>query len=305
MMDLFVQGRRFYPNSRYGLAINNDEDLLACGRVEHRYRLVLIEAGKGTVSVNGTVLPVLPDTLLVLDDRDQLKVDRIDGLKARGLYVNPKVINSDFTPEMIHAEQPVFINSASRQDFFIIRPFRLRPQAPCMYVVQEVVKLRFHTLLDIMNREAQEQETELWPCLMRRALIDLMYLVYGVAQGGTVVESLLVASDPRHDRMAQLMQLIHAQYAEKLSIEGLAKACNTNRTSLTARFRAEFGMSIMEYILKIRLQVAASLLQGTDLSVAEIADKTGFADQSHFGRMFKRFHGQSPLECRHRQQVKT
>ena len=49
---------------------------------------------------------------------------------------------------------------------------------------------------------------------------------------------------------------------------------------------------------RLRLELAASLLAGTDLSAAEIAQLTGFFDQSHLTNSFRRQYGAPPLRSR-------
>jgi AraC-like DNA-binding protein len=54
------------------------------------------------------------------------------------------------------------------------------------------------------------------------------------------------------------------------------------------------------YLNHVRLRNAAHLLRETDQSIADIANASGFSDQSYFDRRFKRAFGQTPKEFRAR-----
>ena len=58
------------------------------------------------------------------------------------------------------------------------------------------------------------------------------------------------------------------------------------------------GISPMHYVWKVRLESAARLLLGTNDTMAQIAEKTGFSDAFHFSHKFKTTYGLSPREYR-------
>jgi AraC family transcriptional regulator len=69
-------------------------------------------------------------------------------------------------------------------------------------------------------------------------------------------------------------------------------------THLGRVFRAHYGVSVGEYGRRFRLARAATELARTDMPVAVIATRAGFADQSHFTRLFKRYAGTTPARYR-------
>ena len=66
----------------------------------------------------------------------------------------------------------------------------------------------------------------------------------------------------------------------------------------TGRFHHVFkdytGMTPKEYINNIRISRAKELLVNTDMTMSEIAERTGFYDQNYFSRMFKKHTGSCP-----------
>ena len=63
-------------------------------------------------------------------------------------------------------------------------------------------------------------------------------------------------------------------------------------------FKKELGCKPSEYINRIRISVAKTLLSETDISITEISEKTGFSDVYYFSKTFKRIEGVSPSEIR-------
>ncbi len=63
-------------------------------------------------------------------------------------------------------------------------------------------------------------------------------------------------------------------------------------------FQESFGTSFTEYVNQMRMQEALSLLHGTDLTITEVAEKTGFGTSRTFRRQFSSRYGLSPAAFR-------
>lgn len=88
-------------------------------------------------------------------------------------------------------------------------------------------------------------------------------------------------------------EVIDAQLERDVTLGDLEHATGQDRWQLSRDFRALFGTSPYRYLVLRRLDKARDLmLNGT--SASEAAYACGFADQSHFGRHFKRAFGLSP-----------
>ncbi|MFD2572067.1 chromate resistance protein ChrB domain-containing protein [Spirosoma soli] len=84
-----------------------------------------------------------------------------------------------------------------------------------------------------------------------------------------------------------------------LSLKAVADELQVNPTYLSREFAKYFdNLSFGEYIRKLRIEKAIQLLETSKNSMAEIAYLTGFSDQSHFTRIFRKFTGLSPSEYR-------
>ncbi|MEL6406555.1 MAG: AraC family transcriptional regulator [Chloroflexota bacterium] len=87
--------------------------------------------------------------------------------------------------------------------------------------------------------------------------------------------------------------MMHDRYAEDIQLHDLATAAHLSKSYFIRAFRHHTSMSPYAYLVQVRLNRAKSLLRhGT--SPVKVAQRTGFYDQSHLTRSFKRFMGISP-----------
>ena len=75
-----------------------------------------------------------------------------------------------------------------------------------------------------------------------------------------------------------------------------ADFCNLSLGRFSHIFKEGMGVSPHEYLTRIRIEKAEQLLTNTDLSIAEVAEQTGFSGQNYFSRAFKRYTGKTPRE---------
>ncbi|MBK8291022.1 MAG: chromate resistance protein [Flammeovirgaceae bacterium] len=81
-----------------------------------------------------------------------------------------------------------------------------------------------------------------------------------------------------------------------LSLKEISQNLDVHPTYLSREFSKYFNdLSFGDYIRKLRIEKAIALLKESNHSLSEIAYLTGFSDQSHFTRIFKKTTGKSPL----------
>jgi AraC-like DNA-binding protein len=95
-------------------------------------------------------------------------------------------------------------------------------------------------------------------------------------------------------QIGKALTLIHQQPARKWTVAQLASAVSMSRTSFATRFRALVGLPPLDYLVRLRVQVAARALRSTDRTVAAIASDLGYASESAFSTTFKRIRGVAP-----------
>jgi AraC-like DNA-binding protein len=103
---------------------------------------------------------------------------------------------------------------------------------------------------------------------------------------------------PTGRHLLRAKDLADARYSETLQVADLARAAGLSRAHFSREFRRAFGETPHAYLLTRRLERAASLLRGTDNSVAEICLAVGLQSVGSFTTSFTRTYGISPTAYR-------
>lgn len=98
--------------------------------------------------------------------------------------------------------------------------------------------------------------------------------------------------------LARLQRHIDEHFGEDLSNPALAKFAGTSLSGLLRLFNRHLGTKPAQYVTKVRVSKAATLLSGSKLSIDEIAEQTGFPNRYYFSRVFKKMTNHSPADFR-------
>ena len=113
-----------------------------------------------------------------------------------------------------------------------------------------------------------------------------------------LVETRRCSRAPDSARLESSLEYIHRHFSSPLLIESLAEIEHLSPGRFRALFTARTGSGPKEYVTSLRLEKSMELLRHTGLSVAEVAESVGFADQLYFSRVFRKKIGVSPSEYR-------
>ncbi|MBS7539731.1 helix-turn-helix domain-containing protein, partial [Ancylobacter lacus] len=80
----------------------------------------------------------------------------------------------------------------------------------------------------------------------------------------------------------------------RMTLAELADASGISRFHFSRIFKKHVGISPIAYLERTRIDRAKDLIQRAEMSLAEVAQTVGFADQSHFTRRFKHYTGHTP-----------
>lgn len=94
-------------------------------------------------------------------------------------------------------------------------------------------------------------------------------------------------------------QLRRHYYLPGFSLESLARSINSNKSHVSRQFKRETGLTVVEYLHKVRVDAAKRLLLA-GLKVSTVAEYVGFSDAYYFSRVFTRVAGCPPSEYRQR-----
>lgn len=87
-------------------------------------------------------------------------------------------------------------------------------------------------------------------------------------------------------------------YDEDLTVDAIAQITEISASHLAHLFRNEIGMSVRDFLTRVRVTIAQDLVAHTDEKLEAIATRLGFADTSHLAHVFQRITGRPPSAYR-------
>lgn len=108
------------------------------------------------------------------------------------------------------------------------------------------------------------------------------------------------AEESDHALIDAVLRYIDENYMTDLNLTDLAERFNYNPSYFSEMFKSKVGKTFIQYVTDARMAQAIRLLEGTQLSLWDIAELTGFSNASYFSSKFKRTYGVTPSDYRQR-----
>jgi AraC-like DNA-binding protein len=103
--------------------------------------------------------------------------------------------------------------------------------------------------------------------------------------------------------LRQSISFIERNFQNDISVEDIASFCGLNRSYFGKIFKKAVGKTPQEFLTNYRMIKATELLKLTQLSIGDISNAIGYADQLHFSRAFKKIYGMSPRDWRKKNRI--
>jgi AraC-like DNA-binding protein len=291
-MMIGTKGIIYYTD--YCMPINyyKDEKALYSTNQSGCYRILFIEDGIGNMLVNKKRVSILPFTLFCLNETDCIEAMEMEGKRIHLLCFLPSAVNNRLTIENMHSDDCLTISDS--QDKMFLKPFmnKDKAQKEGICLSADTGRRLNEILADLKGQLFVQNDS--WPCLTRSYLIELLFLIQRTNYG----EYAKKESNKAVFAIDDVIHYIHNNYMDKVTISDLAKRFNTNRTTLSKEFKITTDESVISYLIKIRIQVAASMLRDTELKVAVIIERVGFKNVTHFNKVFRGYTHCLPKEYR-------
>jgi AraC family transcriptional regulator len=152
-----------------------------------------------------------------------------------------------------------------------------------------------HQLADRLAHLAAREDD--LAAMMRHTLIEAVSLHFRdvYQRGAERAKPASRSAHPLSERQrARLNEFLAVSLHESIRLEHLAVVLDVSESQLTQRFKATFGITPWQYVLRARLAEAARLLDTTDWSVSDIALRTGFSSPSHLATAYGKHFGAPP-----------
>jgi AraC family transcriptional regulator, arabinose operon regulatory protein len=106
----------------------------------------------------------------------------------------------------------------------------------------------------------------------------------------------MIARKRQRDLAREVKNHLQQHYSEVITLDALASQLKTSPFYLSRIYSNEFGISIFEDLIMIRISSAKELLKRNTLSIKEISTAVGFSDSNYFAKVFRKVEGLSPTE---------
>ena len=103
--------------------------------------------------------------------------------------------------------------------------------------------------------------------------------------------------------LSEVISFIERNYTEQIRMKELVKMACMSESALLRAFRNATRHAPIEYLIRLRIRHACSLLHQTDISITNVGYQVGFNDSNYFARQFHRVMGISPREHRERRHM--
>lgn len=191
---------------------------------------------------------------------------------------------------------------SSYSDFHALEPILMRP-----WLFNDH---SFPDLYQKLNQELSEiisiyfSGDDMWELAIYARLLHLLEVAgkYYLRRRKAPSPNASDQSQINYEKFAKLMNYIDTHYAEPLTLEWAAGYVGFSKFHFHRLFKDYAGITFHDHLMKKRIQVAQSLL-GTDLSITEIAFRSGFTNSSSFGRVFRSQTGMSPSDYRKKRET--
>ncbi|HUU51592.1 MAG TPA: helix-turn-helix domain-containing protein [Candidatus Heimdallarchaeota archaeon] len=172
----------------------------------------------------------------------------------------------------------------------------------------DILKVRVVELIVIISRVAIEAGVE------ANELLGLNYSYLSELNSSKDIDELLfkltgilenfinkvsqVKEKKKKIKIDKVIEYIKQNFTSKITTVDIAKEGDLSVSRVLHLFKDETGLTITDYIKKLRIDYSKYLLLNTDISLVDSAIKTGFFDQSHFTKTFKRIERMTPSHFR-------
>lgn len=246
------------------------------------YELNFIERGRGVRRVVGDSIEEIGDYELTLITGDGLEHAWEQGnCTERDI----REITIQFSPQLLDS------NLLTRNQFASIR--KMFDQARMGLTFSLPTIIRVYNLLDSLASKEERMDQ----------FLDMLKILHELSldAGARTLASHAFAQtgyDRESRRVNKVKEYIARHYKEEIKLDTLAALVAMAPSAFSRFFKQRTGRGPMDYIIDVRLGVAARMLVDTGTSVSEICYACGFNNLSNFNRTFKARRGYTPRDFR-------
>lgn len=249
------------------------------------FELVFIVSGNGKHQINESTLDYSPGDVFLLTPRDEHKFT-VDERTVFG-YIK-------FT-EQLFLEKTELVSDLKwrkQMDGIILHANSI----PGPVVHDEEDKKSVFQLYGLLKKEYENPSTYGRSILLELFGALLMLISRNISNDGALPPV------SKTDRVNAILTYIRQNVLDhdRIKVSAIAEAFHMSPNYVSIFVKKHAGISIRQYVTQTRMKMAERLLEQTDLTLSEIAQKMNFTDSSHFTKVFKKNRGMTPKLFRQR-----
>jgi AraC-like DNA-binding protein/quercetin dioxygenase-like cupin family protein len=228
-----------------------------------------------------------PGDLLVVDNLKLHNVEDFPGFDTR-------VVVMTFMPEFVYTP------GSPSCDYAFLLPFYTKREGypHVLRSTDELAAPVYHAMIELLQRYFKSRGVSHSESGCKASFLQILYHLMLRFQASEVLRSEFVQHRQQADRLARLFEYVRLNYAERISIQQATQLVHMSQAQFMKVFKKVAGMTFVAYVTRVRITNALRLLRETDMTIAEVAARTGFSDQSYFDRRFRQAFGKSPRDWR-------
>jgi len=250
--------------------------------IHDEYELNFIERGKGVRRVVGDSIEEIGDYELTL-----ITGGGLEHAWEQGNCTEPDIreITIQFSPRLLGS------GLLGKNQFASIRQMFERARMGLTFSMPAI--MRVYNLLDTLASREERMDQ----------FLDMLKILYELSQdsGARTLASHSFSQtgyDRESHRVNKVKEYISRHYKEEIKLDELAALAAMSPSAFSRFFKQRTGRGPVEYIIDVRLGMAARMLVDTSASVSEICYACGFNNLSNFNRTFKARRGYTPRDFR-------
>ncbi|MBN2770190.1 MAG: helix-turn-helix transcriptional regulator [Spirochaetes bacterium] len=214
-----------------------------------------------------------------------------DKLRACSVIFKPDIINSRLTIDVLNNISSEYTNT-ERIDLFCLKLFTEELNRRSVVLLGPSSESRIRDLLLSITEILDDPVDDYWPCRARSYFLELLNYI------NRLDPLKMDKSVTKDEEINNIIAYLYTNYKEKITINEITDKFCIDRTTLSKRFQKASGYTIIEYLNRLRINIAMYMLRDTTLPVNDIVYRVGFNDLSYFNKIFRAQTELSPSEYR-------
>jgi AraC-like DNA-binding protein len=258
------------------------------------FSLILFIEGSAHIQNGDAQYSIMAPGCLCINETERVTFLSAHNLKSAILKFHPAAVNSILDFDTLRGISST-LSQSEMLDRDYLSPFIKRDSSFYGFIqLYPSACERITAIIRQLDRELSEKSDKFWPCRSRSHMLEILFLLFSLFLDTSSTPSRQIDSS----LAGRIIHFIHCNFSEKILVPDLCRMFDTNKTTINKEIRNATGLTVVDYINKIRIHNACLLLRDTSLPVQEILYRTGFNDVAHFGRIFRKFTNMTPREYR-------